>query len=539
MPSKRVSLPGFKVNNRLVLSGSGLGLQQLLQAGSRWLARHVEQVNRVNVFPVPDGDTGTNMLLTMQAAVEATTRLENPSAAEVAAAAARGALFGGRGNSGVILSQFWQGLATGFVGKVSFTALDLADAIKLGVEQAYQSVLDPVEGTILTVARAIAESAARTATTEADLVELLASMVMAAKQAQVQTPRLLPVLAQAGVTDSGGLGLLYIFEGMLRFLDGSLDKSPSVAEGLADQQLQFSPNGHIYGYEVQFIIEGTRLPVKQIQADLSSLGSSSLIVGSARRIKVHLHGSDPIEIVRRAEQFGRVTNLLVEDLTRQAREFARSRFDSRVYNDSSVTISLITLVAGAGLAEIFKEVSQVVEHMSALPEAIKQTPTAQVLILPTAAATIDEAQEAAAAARKSVAVLPIGSIPQAIAALLAFNGQLNLSTNVRRMMEAAQRVRTVSLSPVAPSSLDGSVTWQATLDGQPVADGSDFGDLALSVLGYLAVDKFDLMTIYFGAGGTLAQAERLARQIEMLYPNIQLDVVSGGQSQPNYIIALE
>ncbi|HMQ52112.1 MAG TPA: hypothetical protein PKD98_08470, partial [Anaerolineae bacterium] len=134
---------------------------------------------------------------------------------------------------------------------------------------------------------------------------------------------------------------------------------------------------------------------------------------------------------------------------------------------------------------------------------------------------------------------PIGSIPQAIAALLAFNGQLNLSTNVRRMMEAAQRVRTVSLSPVAPSSLDGSVTWQATLDGQPVADGSDFGDLALSVLGYLAVDKFDLMTIYFGAGGTLAQAERLARQIEMLYPNIQLDVVSGGQSQPNYIIALE
>lgn len=539
MPSHTVSLPGFEIKDRLVLAGSGLGLQQLLQAGSRWLARHVEQVNRLNVFPVPDGDTGANMLLTMQAAVEGTTRLENPTAAEVAAAAAKGALYGGRGNSGLILSQFWQGLAAGLIGKASFTALDLADGFNRGAEQAYQSVLEPVEGTILTVARAAAEAASHSARAEADLVELLAAIVIAAKQAQTQTPRLLPVLAQAGVTDSGGLGLLYIFEGMLRFLDKSLDQLPSVAEGLADQQLRFSLDGQTYGYEVQFIIEGAGLPVKQIQADLSPLGESSLIVGSASRIKVHLHAVNPSQIVRRAEQFGRVTHLLVEDLTHQAREFAHSRFDSRVYNDNSATVSLITLVAGAGLAQIFGAASRVVEQIEALPVAIEQAPTAQVLILPTAAATIHEVQEAATAVHKSVAVVPIASIPQALAALLAFNTQLGLTTNVRRMMEAVQRVRTVSLNPLVLCSSDQPGIWQATLDGQAVVDGPDFGDLALAVLSYLSADDFDLITIYFGADGTLAQAERLARRIETLYANVELDVVNGGQPQPYYIIALE
>ena len=302
---------GFELKDGAVIAGDGLGFRNLLEAGKQWLELHVEVVNRLNVFPVPDGDTGTNMLLTLRAAIDQVQQGSARQVGVVAQAMALGALRGARGNSGVILSQLLQGLARGLAGKVTFSTGDLRQALHLGVDQAYQSMMTPVEGTILTVARAAAGAAG---VNRADLMVMFKEMVAAARAAQANTPELLPVLKEAGVTDSGGQGLVYILEGGLRLMTGQPLEAGLVSEVRPRATLMSATAYEPYGYDVQFLIQGQNLDVAEIQSQINNLGWSTLVVGDGGLVKVHLHTSNPSEPLDYGASQGIISDIQVLSL---------------------------------------------------------------------------------------------------------------------------------------------------------------------------------------------------------------------------------
>lgn len=303
----------------------GQDLRRMLEAARDAISRHIDEVNALNVFPVPDGDSGTNLTLTLQAATKALEGSEETHAGQVAAKAARGALLGARGNSGVIFSQILRGISKGLEGVERFDSAEFARALRSAREHAYKSVLEPVEGTILTVVREAAERAERVAATGASLVELFQETVTAAGEAVARTTDLLPVLKQAGVVDSAGKGLHYILDGMYRAVaDGRL--AGAAANGLAGAagQAEARMEGEAsqeYGFEVQFMIEGERLDVAAIRARVAEMGESVLVVGDETMVKVHVHTLDPDRVIAYANSLGDPQQLTLENLDQQAEAF--------------------------------------------------------------------------------------------------------------------------------------------------------------------------------------------------------------------------
>jgi DAK2 domain fusion protein YloV len=538
---------GFQIKDNIVFACNGIGLKNILQGGRQWLEAHVDIVNNLNVFPVPDGDTGTNMLLTMRAALENVEAAPDHAVGTIAAAAAHGALMGARGNSGVILSQFLQGLATGLAGQVTFTAEDFARAAKLGAEQAYQSVVNPVEGTILTVARAISEAAQQSAKTNADLLALFTDILGAAKIAQANTPSLLPVLKQAGVTDSGGQGLVYIFEGGLRLLNNELvDIAPAAEEIPA---LPFMPGmaGETYGYDVQFLIQGEHLDVAEIRTYIDSVGWSTLVVGDEGLVKVHVHTEDPGVPLSYGVKQGVIRDIVVENMDEQAKAFAH------VVEEQKETIATIAVAPGEGLARIFQSlgVSRVLSggqtknpSVQELLVAINQVKADEVLILPNNSNVILAAQQAQTLSQKKVEVLPTQTIPQGITALLAFNYQADLETNFQGMAEAAQQVQTIEVTQVVrDSNFNGFKVKlgdvMGFLNNELVSAGQSYEQVCLDVLSQAETDTCEIMTIYFGQDSSPEQARVLAGKINEFYPELEVEIHEGGQPHYQYIISLE
>jgi hypothetical protein len=499
---------GFKVEKGTVYACNGVGFKNILQAGARWLEAHLDQVNRSNVFPVPDGDTGVNMLLTMRAALKAVEQTGDHHVGAIAAAAAQGALMGARGNSGVILSQFLAGLAAGLEDKTLFTAQEWTRAIQTAAERAYQSVVEPVEGTILTIARTAAEAAGRNIQTNQDLVALFAEMVAAARIAQANTPELLPVLKRAGVTDSGGLGLLYILEGSLRWLRNQPLKPEMIAEqgdwnaaprsiGLEPisliDEVQFtstassSPCGRVepatspgqdagkdqlsltagpvawpnYGYDLQFLIYGHQLDLARLRAYLETIGQSVLVVGEQGLARVHAHVADPIPPLTHSAGLGLVTDVLVEDMSAQVRAFAGWEttwpslpFDS-LEQPSLSSVATMAVAPGPGFVTIWQGlgVDQVILRdprrpldIQSLRCIVSRVEAEQLLVVPDSPETAALFRQLQPpAGKKLIAVAPTQTTPQAIAAMLAFNRRLDLETNLARMSQAGQRVQTIEL----------------------------------------------------------------------------------------------
>jgi DAK2 domain fusion protein YloV len=297
---------------------SGRGLRQALEASASWLERHVEIINALNVYPVPDGDTGTNMLLTMRAALQELNNSPAESASAVAHAVSYGALMGARGNSGVILSQLFRGLARSLDKKETFTALDLARAMTEASVTAYKGVIKPVEGTILTVAREAAGAAIAAAEESDDLIYVLERTVMEARLSVARTPSLLSVLADAGVVDAGGHGLFVILEGALRFMRGEeVGELPIIEAGV---ELEVPVEGE-YGYETMFILRGEDLDVEEIREAIAAMGESVLVVGDSSAVKVHVHSMEPGRPLDYAAKLGTLTQISVENLQEQYQEF--------------------------------------------------------------------------------------------------------------------------------------------------------------------------------------------------------------------------
>ncbi len=627
--NKALAIQGFHIKDNIVVACNGLGFKNLLQAGKQWLETHVNLVNSLNVFPVPDGDTGTNMVLTMHSAIEKMAEAPGHDVAAIANAAAYGALMGGRGNSGVILSQFLQGLAGRLAGQATFTAQDFAAATQLGVEQAYKSVVEPVEGTILTVARAAAEAARQSAETNSDLVMVLTHVVQAAKAAQASTPELLPVLKEAGVTDSGGQGLVYILEGALRFMNNQpLDvdplgqtaiRSPGIPILHNPQSTIHNPqsairspgipfrnpqsafrncmpeNEEAYGYDVQFLIQDDHLNVAEIRAYIDRVGWSTLVVGDEHLVKVHVHTSDPGLPISYGASQGIIRDVVVENMDEQAKEFLpvpsreglgrpepvppRGGLGGPVPPSGGLggpepvpsregpgrpepvppsgglggpvpPSGIVSVVAGQGLARIFQSlgVSQVLPAMNPSPQelldAVNRINADNVLILPNNDNVILAAQQAETLSEKRVKLVPTKTIPQGIAALLSFNYQVDLETNARRMLDAARQVQTVEITQAVRNSTFNGFNIKVgevigLFDNELISVGQDGHGVVLDILTKLEIDTYEIITIYFGQDSSPGQAEALARKINTLYPEIEIETHYGGQPHYHYIISLE
>jgi uncharacterized protein len=300
----------------------GQTLKQALKSAELLLEKRIDEVNSLNVFPVPDGDTGINMYLTLQSANDAVKDLTTASAAEISSKAAMGALMGARGNSGVIFSQIMRGLAKGLEGKERFSAVDFAQALKLASNAAYQSMLEPVEGTILTVIRESAESAMQQAGEGADLKKTISAATSQARDSVTRTPELLKVLKDAGVVDAGGKGLFYFFQGMKVFITHNMNP----VEGIKARRKTTRVNSEcVYGFDLQFLVEGHDLPIAEMREKINSLGNSVLVVGDEDLVRVHVHTRTPQEIMDYCAARGRLKDIINDNMDDQVKKFKTGR----------------------------------------------------------------------------------------------------------------------------------------------------------------------------------------------------------------------
>ncbi|MGQ9501319.1 MAG: DAK2 domain-containing protein [Anaerolineae bacterium] len=547
--SIRAKVPGGSGQIRMC---DGHGLRQAMRAAGEWLRRHMAEVNALNVFPVPDGDTGTNMTLTMAAALAEVEASVDGSAAGVAQALARGGLMGARGNSGVILSQILRGLAYGLTDKKDFSVRDLAVAVQEGYDTALRGIIRPVEGTILTVMRAVAESIRDSSTHTDDILAVLSKAVEDARETNQRTPEMLPVLKEAGVVDAGGQGLVYLLEGMVRFLRGEpIDPNPVLVEGsTVKAHPHLGEQEAFYGYDVQFLIHGERLDIEQLRRDLETMGDSLLVVGDAQLIKVHIHTHDPGRPLSYGAGKGTLSDVVVENMQAQYQHFVQQH---RVTSEDVTEIAIVCVASGEGLMRILESmgVSRVIPggqtmnpSIQEILSAIEATRADRVLVLPNNSNVIAAAEQACQLSSKQALVVPTRSIPQGIAALLDFNYQADLETNRERMMRGAAAVRTVEITRAVRSSQANGIKVArgdiiGLLDETLIASGTDVTVVTLQALEKGLTAERNIVTIYFGQDVDLATATSLAEAIQARYPHLTVEVHDGGQPHYYYIISLE
>ncbi len=546
-----------------------------------WLDRHHEIVNALNVFPVPDGDTGTNMLLTMKSACREITAEHTHSVGEVAHAAAHGALMGARGNSGVILSQILRGLARSLNDQVTLTGPGLAAALAEGSRIAYKGVNRPVEGTILTVAREAATAADSAAQLEDDIRFILTRALHAADEAVANTPNLLPVLAQAGKVDSGGKGFFYILQGMLRSLTGEAGEAapataaPAVAPRPQKGKRELPPL--FYGFDVQFLVEGGNLDVAAIRERITAMGDCPLVEGDAHLVKVHVHVPDPGVALAYAVSLGFVTDVVVENMDdMQIPDMPTGydplppRFDTAAQETTATPpavggcevdgvlegVGVIAVAPGAGLTQVFRSLGahcvvsggQTMNPSTQdLLESVRRLPTDHVIILPNNGNIImaaGQAQLLAAEEGKTVAVVPSKSIPQGISALLALNPHAALEQNVQVMTHALQHVQTGEVTIAVQDAHFDGVSVKAgdvigLLNDQLTTTGPSADAVVHTLLEQMDAANLEVITLYYGEPVTKEQAADLRAVVQEAYPDQEIEAIDGGQPFYHYIISAE
>jgi len=530
----------------------GQMFKHLLEAGLAWLEKHSAAINALNVFPVPDGDTGTNMLLTLQSAYKEVATSPEESICEVAQAAAYGALMGARGNSGVILSQILRGFAHGVEGCQAFDAARFASALRMASETAYKGVIQPVEGTILTVVRESADATEEIVGSTGDLLLVFEHVVREAAASVARTPMLLPVLRDAGVVDSGGQGLYVILEGMSRYLHGETVRYNGALEAEVSL-LHAEAVGGEYDYDVQFIIHGDKLDLDEVREAITAMGESVLVVGDSKAIKVHVHTPEPGTPLNYGVRVGTLSRIIVENMQEQYQEFVLGQSRPAPAVEEISGIATVVVASGEGLARIFESlgVSAVIQggqtmnpSTEDLLKAVEAASVDNVVLLPNNSNVILAAEQARALAQKNVVVVPTRTMPQGISAMLEFNYQADLETNARLMARAAGDVETIE---VTTATRDVEIKGVAVKEGQIIGllndqlhtAGSSPTEVILSMLDQLEVGDFEIVTIYRGDGVTQDEAEALVTRIQDLDEDLEVELVEGNQPHYHYILSLE
>ncbi len=528
----------------------GIILKDLFKAATAWLERNVNFINALNVYPVPDGDTGTNMFLTMQACVREIEQVKENSAWMVAQKAAYGALMGARGNSGVILSQIWRGFAKALDKKDVIRVQDLADALAEATATAYKGVIKPVEGTILTVIREMSEALQSIKHKTDNLLVALEYVVEAGRAAVAKTPSLLPILKEAGVVDAGGQGLLVIMEGFLKCLRGErLETETPIERAVVKTE---ALEGE-YGYDVQFIIKGQNLDVEEIRKNISTMGDSVLVVGDSTMVKVHIHTNEPGTPLNYGIKWGSLVDIVIENMQEQYREFVLSREAQPAPPKVAKRIAVVAVVPGKGLAEVFKSLSTdaivsggqtMNPSIEEILQALNSLDAEEIIILPNNSNVILTAQQAAEISGKKVKVIPSRTIPQGISAILSFNPELTLEENVEAMSEAMKYVRTGEITvAIRSTQVEGIKVAEGQLigllDGKLTAAGETAEEIIFKLLEKMEPERGEILTLYYGADVEEGEALAIADKIRERFPNLKVETIWGGQPYYHYIISLE
>ncbi|MGZ8514519.1 MAG: DAK2 domain-containing protein [Candidatus Limnocylindrales bacterium] len=552
----------------------GPGLLEAFRAAVANLEAHVEEINALNVYPVPDGDTGSNMLATVRAALQEADLVADQPADRVGAAISFGALMGARGNSGVITSQIFRGMAEALGGKARFNGLDLAHALSEGARTAYGAVAKPVEGTILTVIRESAAAAVTAAERDPDIESVLGETVEAAERSVARTPSLLAILREAGVVDSGGQGLYRLLQGALLHL---AERSPAgAAKGRArtgqgakvSTLVAHADEG--FGYETMFLLQPDHLGVLDMDAirdHLESIGDSVLLAGDARAVKIHVHNDRPDLVIGYGLTMGTLSRISVDNLDHQARDVRESKAaeftgvptaTAAGSNGTSAAghlpaLGVLAVAAGDGLAAIFRDfgVAGVVHGgQSANPStgellgAIQGVTAREIIVLPNNPNVVLAVRQVASMTDRPVVIVPTRNAAEGFAALLALDPHLDAAANASQMTEAARSIQTLV---VTEAIRDATIGGRRVKRGQTIALDPDDGLVAadgdrekcvLAAVSSLTAG-FELITLFYGDGADLAEAEAMARRIGSVLPAVEVEVRHGGQPYYRYLISAE
>jgi uncharacterized protein len=525
-----------------------------------WLAANHEEVNRLNVFPVPDGDTGTNMLLTLQSAVEDVKESNAAEVSKIAKLASHGSLMGARGNSGVILSQIFRGFARAVEGKSSLTPTELAAAFEEAANAAYRAVNKPTEGTILTVAREAGRAAATAASgSDATVPRVIAAAAAGAKSAVMKTPSQLQILRDAGVVDAGGFGLQLILEGMLKTVEESDSavaaaheaKKPAIPAAQVALDL---PEGG-WGYCTEFLIEGNNLDTELIRGQIESLGNSVLVVGEPELVKVHVHTDDPTSVINVAGGYGKLMKLSVGDMSTQHRRILESEAGAPAPATPPRPngVGMVAVVAGRGLVEIFRGlgVDAIIEGGQTMNPstqdmltAIESVPYQEVILLPNNGNVVAAAKQVIGLTKKKVHVVETHSVPQGVSAVVAFRPERPADENLKAMNGEAERVQTIEVTHAVRDTRSNGLRVKkgdviGLINDRLEFAGADYAEVVHKALSKLGPDAYELVTVYRGEQASDAELTKLESEIRASYPGLEVEVQQGGQHHYPFILSVE
>lgn len=545
-----------------VITIDGADLIELAGAGFAWLKQHIHIVNALNVFPVPDGDTGTNMALTMQAAWKAAVESKSESIDVVTQALAYGAVRGARGNSGVILSQILRGWAESLRGQRCLDVELFAAAMRQGKDTAYKGVMKPVEGTILTVMREAAEAAGHAAAISTDLRFVLDTSLAKARQALANTPNLLPVLKQAGVVDAGGQGLVFVFEGMAKYLRGEevAEAGPSVVPAAAMAPDLAAVAQEEWGYDIQYLVYNQAVDEGAVRQRLVEMGAESVVVGRAGPVlKVHLHSNDPGPFLSYGASLGHLDDIVLENMTLQTLRRKGEWNESKATEETRAgyggdCAAIVAVVLGQGLRHVFESLGVCAlvsggqtmnPSTEELLHAAERLPHDDVIILPNNKNVILAAKQAAMLADKRLHVLETRSVPEGIAAMLGFNPAAGPEQNLKTMARAAGHVHTGEVTTAVREVQFDGVQAQAgdfigLIDDELMCRGQAAAEVVEQLLVLMNAEaEAEIITFYYGEMVSEDEAQALRQRLEGVWSNQVIEFLPGGQPHYHYLIAVE
>ncbi|MEI5990223.1 DAK2 domain-containing protein [Enterococcus termitis] len=546
--------------------------QEMVQAGASRLHVNAEYVNSLNVFPVPDGDTGTNMNLSMTSGAKAVADSRSEKVGELTTILSKGLLMGARGNSGVILSQLFRGFSKQVPDVVTLNAKDLAAAFTHGVETAYKAVMKPVEGTILTVSREAARSGERKAKETDDCIEVMEAVVKGAKRALAKTPDLLPVLKEVGVVDSGGQGLLFIYEGFLEALSGEFlatevyEPSPGEMDEMVNAEHHRGVSGHVatedikFGYCTEIMVQIGEGPTVDSDFDyetfrnyLNELGDSLLVVNDDEIIKVHVHTEHPGEVMNYGQKFGSLVKIKVDNMRLQHETLVEHDAKAAIAPKARVPYAVIAIAAGEGVQELFRSLgaSYIISggqtmnpSTEDIVKAVKEVNADQVIILPNNKNIFMAADQAAEVADIPVAVVPTKTISQGMTAMLAFNDQQTLEENKTTMTEMIESVVSGQVTTAVRDTTIDNVEikkddYLGMIDGKIVVSEPDMFKASLDTLKRMIDEDTEIVTIIVGEDGTMEEAEKFVEALAAEYEDVETELHEGGQPVYPYLFSAE
>lgn len=539
--------------------------REMVTVGRQRLEEHTDYVNSLNVFPVPDGDTGTNMNLSFTSGSNAVKESSSEKMGEITQALAKGLLMGARGNSGVILSQLFRGFAKALEGKDEVNAADLAQAFQGGVETAYNAVMKPVEGTILTVARQSAKAGLKKAEETDDIIELMETVLNAAKRSLKKTPDLLPILKEVGVVDSGGQGLVYIYEGFLSSLTGEApveEENHNLEEMVRAEHHRSGVHESVntqditYGYCTEIMVhigEGETVE-KEFDYDefrnyLNELGDSLLVVADEEIIKVHVHTERPGEVMNYGQKFGSLMKIKVDNMREQHSALSEDKAKKVEEKDFAV----VAIAAGEGLKELFESlgvdcVLQGGQTMNPSTEdivkAMESVPAKQYIVLPNNKNIFMAAEQATKVIAAEAAVVPTRTIQQGLTAMLGYNPTQDLEANSEAMTDEIELVKSGQVTfAVRNTELNGLTIkkddYMGIIDGDIKVTAPELFNVTLETIKAMLDDESEIVTVFIGEDGSVEETDKLAEFMEQNYPDIEIEIHQGGQPVYPYLISVE